>query len=248
MAVSYIIKGTLMQTSHSEDWIRIYEVSLILILAAFICDMFDGRVARLGGRESPFGREFDSLADLVSFGVAPALLVFKILLSDFNPKLAGAVAFLYLLCGALRLARFNVVTTLSPGSSTKDFTGFPIPAAAGTVSSITLLMLRLEKHNTELDSASIRLVLLSLVVFLSLMMFSKFKYPSFKAVDWSSKTSQLRLIAIIFFGFLVVRFYAYSLAFVFTLYLIYGFVRPFVPRHWRREIEEADDEKDATLS
>jgi len=104
-------------------------------------DLLDGRLARLGGKESPFGREFDSLADIVSFGVAPALLVFKIVLYEIPHQIGWLIAGFYLLCGALRLARFNIAATYNLGTGTRNFTGFPIPAAAGLISSITLLII-----------------------------------------------------------------------------------------------------------
>src|SRR5438309_8401302 len=96
------------------------------ILAACIFDLLDGRLARLGGHESPFGREFDSLADIVSFGMAPALLVYQIVLGEFH-NLGWMIAFVYLACGALRLARFNCVAAHGENASAgKNFTGFPI--------------------------------------------------------------------------------------------------------------------------
>src|SRR3954468_21349000 len=102
------------------------------ILAACIFDLLDGRLARLGGHESAFGREFDSLADIVSFGVAAALMVYRVVFEDV-PGACWLIAFVYLTCGALRLARFNCVSANSDGDdggeSAKNFTGFPIPAA-----------------------------------------------------------------------------------------------------------------------
>src|SRR5262249_56180134 len=101
-------------------------------------DLFDGWGARMGGIESPFGREFDSLADLVSFGVAPAFLVHRVVLRDVfvegsifgnHPELGWFIASIYLLCGAFRLARFNCFAA-TPGGN-KDFLGFPIPSPPG---------------------------------------------------------------------------------------------------------------------
>ena len=108
-----------------------YVISLQCILVACLFDLLDGRLARLGGHESPFGREFDSLADIVSFGVAPALLVFKIVLYALPSRIGWIVAVFYLLCGALRLARFNIASTYSLGTGSRNFTGFPIPACGG---------------------------------------------------------------------------------------------------------------------
>src|SRR5690606_4788607 len=82
-----------------------YHAAIWLILASCIFDLLDGRLARLGGSDSAFGREFDSLADIVSFGVAPALMVYRIVLHEFD-KIGWVIASVYLVCGALRLARF----------------------------------------------------------------------------------------------------------------------------------------------
>src|SRR5882672_785804 len=118
--------------------------AIFFILLALIFDMFDGRVARMGGRESPFGREFDSLADLISFGVAPAFLVHRIVLKDVFvsfPEAGWFIASIYLICGAWRLARFNCLAAQAGSGGGKDFLGFPIPSAAGLVASLTLFMI-----------------------------------------------------------------------------------------------------------
>src|SRR6476619_2710899 len=107
------------------------KLALGFILLACIFDLFDGRVARMGGVESPFGREFDSLADLISFGAAPAFLVHRVVLKDIFPGQTGLGWFIasgYLLCGAFRLARFNCLSAQSSGGGSKDFLGFPIPS------------------------------------------------------------------------------------------------------------------------
>src|ERR1700760_2040386 len=87
LAVLKIIEGAFLRETGGENWAHTYLVSIYCILAACVCDLLDGRLARLGGKESPFGREFDSLADVVSFGVAPALLVFKIVLHEIPSKI-----------------------------------------------------------------------------------------------------------------------------------------------------------------
>src|SRR3974390_1528021 len=138
-----------------------YEIKLSLgfILLACIFDLFDGRVARMGGIESPFGREFDSLADLISFGAAPAFLVHRIVLRDVftgppfdHPELGWFIASIYLLCGAFRLARFNCLAAMPGSSGGKDFLGFPIPSAAGLVSSLTLLIIQLNAKDKSLGT------------------------------------------------------------------------------------------------
>src|SRR5580698_11493311 len=102
LAVLKIIDATFQRDTGGEYWQHTYLISIYCILAACVFDLLDGRLARLGGKESPFGREFDSLADVVSFGVAPALLVFKIVLYAIPHQIGWLIAGFYLLCGALR--------------------------------------------------------------------------------------------------------------------------------------------------
>src|SRR5437868_15394270 len=121
-----IVQGALLQGTSPDAAAVLFHTAVWFILGACIFDVLDGRLARLGGQESAFGREFDSLADVVSFGVAPALMVYRIVLIDF-PRVGWLVAFVYLVCGALRLARFNSVAASGNSVNTKEFTGFPIP-------------------------------------------------------------------------------------------------------------------------
>src|SRR6185295_17483275 len=128
-----ILQGALLQVSNPDVASDLFHLAIWFILGAFVFDFLDGRLARLGGHDNAFGREFDSLADIVSFGVAPALLVYRIVLQEF-PRACWMIAFVYLACGALRLARFNCASEQQNGENAggrKDFTGFPIPAAAG---------------------------------------------------------------------------------------------------------------------
>ncbi len=245
MAILQIIAGTLEKEADNAHWIYRYDWSLTFILGAFIFDMLDGRLARLGGRESAFGREFDSLADVISFGLAPALLVFKIVLADLPEDfhwIGWLVAFIYLLAGTMRLARFNIVASQGPPSANKDFVGFPIPAAAGTVASITLLILSYYKHDPPREPGNWKYLLPFLLIFLSCMMYSKIAYPSFKSIDWKSK----RTIPQLLFTFVVICIFIitlrYSLAIVFLAYLVYGFIRPFISKRIRQEIEEEEEE------
>ena len=239
MAILQIFEGTILRETEAANWMMHYERSLFFILAAFIFDMLDGRVARLGGQESPFGREFDSLADVVSFGVAPALLVFKIVLNDLPERTGWIIASVYLLCGALRLARFNVVAAQPNGGSMKEFTGFPIPAAAGLIASITLMLLSLYEADKQIGNW--KWLLAGLMIFLSWMMFSKVKYPSFKALDWRVQRSIPKLLLVCVLVAVVIIYYRYSLAVLFTGYLLYGFLRPYVSKAWRPELDEEED-------
>ena len=151
----------------TNDFTKI-KVALIYILAACVFDLFDGRVARMGGRESPFGREFDSLADLISFGVAPAFLIHRIVLKDvfvLYPQIGWFIASIYVICGAFRLARFNCLATMAGSGGGKEFLGFPIPSAAGLVGSLTYFMI--EWNEKDFAKGLWRYALPALMLFLS---------------------------------------------------------------------------------
>jgi CDP-diacylglycerol--serine O-phosphatidyltransferase len=200
----------------------------------------------MGGVESPFGREFDSLADLVSFGVAPAFLVHRVVLADVfvnHPQIGWFIASVYLLCGAFRLARYNCLTAMAGTGGGKDFLGYPIPSAAGLVASLTLLIIHLNENERGLGTW--KYVPAAVLVFLSAMMVSTVRYPSFKSLGLrSTSTFTKAIIAALFLGCLLVlreKILYYVLPAFFTLYLIYGFVRPHISRALRREIEEEDD-------
>jgi CDP-diacylglycerol---serine O-phosphatidyltransferase len=230
----------------SQYFIQI-KLALAFILLACIFDLLDGRVARMGGVESPFGREFDSLADLVSFGIAPAFLVQRIVLADVfsaHRQIGWFIASIYLLCGAFRLARFNVLSIHASGGG-KDFLGFPIPSAAGLVASLTLLILHLNENDKSLGRW--KYLLAVVLLFLSAMMVSTVRYPSFKSLGLrSTSTFTKAIIAALFLGSLLVlreKILYYVLPAFFTLYLVYGFVRPRLSRAWRREIEEEDEDE-----
>ena len=230
-----------------DNFVSQIYLALIFILFACVCDLFDGRVARWGGAESPFGREFDSLADLISFGVAPAFLVHRIVLRDVfpeHPELGWFIASIYLICGAFRLARFNVLS-LQPGGSGKEFVGFPIPSAAGLVASLTLFIMWVEEK--DFPKGKWRFLLPVLMLFLSWMMVSQVRYPSFKSLNLrATRTFTKTLVAILFVGCVVVlreKILVFILPLFFTAYLIYGFVRPRISRAWRREIEEEDEDE-----
>ncbi len=236
----------------SADFTRIIHHALFFILLACIFDLLDGRVARLGGNESPFGREFDSLADIISFGAAPAFLVHRIVLDGVfkhYPQVGWFIASIYLICGAFRLARFNCLATMpgGQGGASSEFLGFPIPAAAGTVASITLFLLWFEDNFV---AGRWKYILPVLMIFLSLMMVSQVKYPTFKKIDFRTRRTFPKMLAIVlvlgcFFVFWKV-FLQFVLPLLFTAYLLYGFVRPRISRKIRRDIE--DDEEEETDS
>ena len=216
-------------------------VAIRLILAAFACDLLDGRLARLARKESQFGREFDSLADIVSFGVAPAFLVYRIVLYQFE-KTSWLIAAIYLVCGGIRLARFNVMSMGSANQHAREYTGFPIPSAAALVVSVTMFMMWLQGHGGELTLLP-RLALAGLMILLSIMMVSNVRYPTFKYIDWTPARSVAAFAAVVVIALLLAMNFQVGLAALFVAYLLYGMVRPWLSKRWRREIE-SDEESD----
>jgi CDP-diacylglycerol--serine O-phosphatidyltransferase len=240
-----ILEGALAQSAGTEaaEVAAAYNfhVAIWCILASCIFDALDGRLARLGGNESPFGREFDSLADVVSFGVAPALMVYRVVLHEF-PRTGWIIASLYLVCGALRLARFNCLAAANSVAANKEFKGFPIPAAAGVIASITLCLLWIDEKGREIGNG--KWILPPLMIFLSWMMFSGFKYPSFKSINWRTTRSLPRFIFIVTVIIVTVMYYQWMPAVIFITYLLYGFLRPFLSRKMKEEIEEEVEDDD----
>ncbi len=226
-----------------------FHLAIFLILGACLFDALDGRIARLKGQESMFGREFDSIADIISFGIAPALLVMDMVLKSFDDRLGWTIAFVYLLCGAMRLARFNCLAQATAegknDNPSRDFVGFPIPAAAGLIASLTLFMLWLNEGDK--DVGNWRYLLLVIMPLLSFMMLSEFSYPSFKAMNWRAKRSLVWLFVAILVLVSAVNFVYFVPLLIFVAYLAYGLVRPWVSREWRREIEEVIAKTDDDL-
>lgn len=146
----------------------------VAILLASVFDILDGKVARLSGATSKFGVQYDSLADLISFGVAPALLAFSWALRPYG-RFGWLAAFLFVVCGALRLARFNVQ---SSSGEVKYFKGLPIPAAATMIALTILLYLRLIETGWVKD-----IVILIMIYVLAFLMVSNIRYFSFKELD-----------------------------------------------------------------
>lgn len=235
--------------SESVEFNATIRQALFLILLACIFDLLDGRLARMGGAESPFGREFDSLADLISFGAAPAFLVHRIVFRDVfvsHPQIGWFIASVYLICGALRLARFNCLAAMPGGGGNKDFMGFPIPAAAGLIASLTLFLMWVDEKGFA--TGYWRYGLPVILIFLSAMMVSEVKYPSFKKLDLRATKPFTKIVVLcIFLGVVIILrnlILPIVLPLIFTAYLCYGFIRPRISREMRKEIEEDDDEED----
>lgn len=206
------------------------------ILFGVICDALDGRVARLGGRESLFGKEFDSIADIISFGVAPSLMMIFLVLSpavNIYPifvQISWLIGFVYLLCAAVRLARFNVLThpMLPPAEQlkgTKDFLGLPVPAAAGMIASIVLVITSLE--TPTFDSRSLSILIPPFMLAIAFLMVSNIPYPSFKDLDLQTQTKFRNFIALILGLGTAFFFKEFFFAAIFFAYITYGPMRHF---------------------
>ena len=214
-----------------------YRDAVWYIFGAMAFDALDGRLARMGGKESLFGAEFDSLADVVSFGLAPALMVFFLIIRPAAGdqtllSVGGLIGFIYLLCAAIRLARFNVIThplLQRPGNkpSNKDFVGLPVPAAAGTVAALVLFLLNLLEHDKSLQWITLGLPPLLLLV--AMLMVSMVRYPSGKQIDLRTKTKLTTLVIYIAVAAAVIKFKEYGMIIVCLAYIFFGLIR-----HWRR--------------
>jgi len=201
---------------------------------AILFDGLDGRIARLTNSTSAFGREFDSLADVIAFGVAPALLAFAWgirALGDVstNPaiqhirQIGWIVTFAYVICGAARLARFNI-ETVKPSADRRFFVGMPIPGAAGVIAAL------IHWAKTPLGLWQYSVALLALVALLAFLMVSRWRFYSFKAIDLRRRRPYF---AIIFIGLVVWAIWAYSeevLLLIATAYLVSGIILRFTPR------------------
>lgn len=143
------------------------DLAAMMVIAAMLTDGLDGRVARALNVQSDFGKELDSLSDVISFGVAPAFIMYVVAFQDLYVAAGWIVTAIFPICGALRLARFNVVTSSVPGY----FIGLPIPAAGGVLCTLALFA----------EHMSTVILLLSSLL-LSFLMISNIKYPNFKKV------------------------------------------------------------------
>src|SRR5450432_3487328 len=204
----------------------LYIQAVWCILAAVVFDSLDGRLARMGGRTSLFGAEFDSLADVVSFGMAPALMMFFLILApreqyQWFREFGWLIAFVYLLCGAVRLARFNVITNpllhRAEVESNKDFMGLPIPAAAGTVATLVLLLLNMAANARELLQLTLALPLILILV--SFLMISTVRYPSFKQINWETKTRFRTFVAVLVAVGVIIKLREVAFFFLFLAYI-----------------------------
>ena len=225
-----------------------YEAAAIAILISCVLDALDGKIARFTRATSHFGIEYDSLSDLVAFGVAPGVLAFQWALAPFG-RLGWLASFMYVICGALRLARFNV----QKGTvEARYFKGLPIPAAASFIASLILF----SNAIGGLLPGSKHILIIMLIYVLSFLMVSTISYPSFKELELRKQKPFNVLVAIILILIVIAYKPKIMLFFILVTYLLSGpavtiylsqkklardnrHFKKFLPDH-THDVEEAD--------
>lgn len=186
------------------------EIAAMMVIIAMLMDGVDGRVARALNAQSDFGKELDSLSDVISFGVAPAFIMYSVAFHELNSAAAWIITALFPICGALRLARFNVVSSGMPGY----FIGLPIPAAGGVLATLALF------HKDIAVS-----VLMGSTLVLSFLMVSTIKYPNFKKLGIPKNAIWVVPIIVIVSVVLGILFPSHLSKIIFiplVLYALYG--------------------------
>ncbi|MBI5245495.1 MAG: CDP-diacylglycerol--serine O-phosphatidyltransferase [Elusimicrobia bacterium] len=204
-----------------------YSAAATCILAGIAFDMLDGRIARFVHGESTFGVEFDSLADFLTFGVAPAYMMYGLLLKDYG--IWGALAaFIYALGGSLRLARFNAIALTGQGSKT-HFTGLPIPAGAGLLAAFVLLYEIVEQGQPVHALGPVMRLIPALAMIgpflvagIGLLMVSTIPYSAFKQKHLA-RGRNLKIVAAVLAATVLVYFYPQNAIFlIFVFYVLSG--------------------------
>ncbi|MCL1959719.1 MAG: CDP-diacylglycerol--serine O-phosphatidyltransferase [Spirochaetes bacterium] len=222
------------------------------LVAALGCDILDGRIARMTNTTSMFGMQLDSLSDLVSFGAAPAIMMYMLVLKNMgNPGVAIAV--LFVLCSALRLARFNVLA--QSGEIHKHFVGLPTPASAGVIISFVLSYELLAPEDYSLNFKTIP-VLMELIpsffkimpvviVILSFLMVSNIPYLSFKRIKLT-RVRTIELLVVLIVLIIIIVVYPQNVIFIiFSVYALSGLIfyipRIILERKKRRDTERTEE-------
>jgi len=210
-----------------------FDLAALALGFAVVCDGMDGRIARLTNSTSEFGVQMDSLADVITFGLAPAVLAYvwgsKSIAPTFPPvakhvqQIGWIVSFAFVICGAMRLARFNIHSTRpqppnAQPTSKKDFVGMPIPAGAGLIAAI------IHFDPAPIAHWSVGTLWNILVGFLSFLMISTIRYPSFKHIDLKSRKSHLNFYLLAVMMALIYLYSQVVLLIIATGYASSGFV------------------------
>lgn len=188
-----------------------FDAAAIVIFVAMFADGLDGRVARLTNTQTPFGAQYDSLSDMVAFGVAPALVIYSWSLFYLG-KIGWLIAFLYTAATALRLARFNTQV-----SDKQYFQGLPSPSAAGMIASIVWL-----GSNYAIEGPAIAIPLAVLAILVAALMVSTIRYYSFKSIDFKGKVPFFTVVSAVFLIAAVALEPSIMLFLLFSFYLLSG--------------------------
>jgi CDP-diacylglycerol--serine O-phosphatidyltransferase len=195
-----------------------FESAAIAIFIAMIFDGLDGRVARITNTQSDFGAEYDSMADMVSFGMAPALVAYNYGLTELG-KVGWLAAFIYVAGAALRLARFNTQVGIA---DKRFFQGLASPAAAALVAGMVWVGV-----DYDIDGNEIGLIVALVTGFSGILMVSNFKYNSFKEVDWHGKVPFVAILVVLLIFVIVSTAPSLVLFIVFVLYALAGPINTF---------------------
>ena len=224
-----IVQSVLATTSHQQIY---FDHAALAILFAIPFDALDGRIARMTNTASDFGRELDSLADVITFGVAPSVLAYtwgtRMLPMVGNLKMRQSVldagvfiCFLFLVCGACRLARFNVTVNPLPSNPGRPgrryFVGMPIPAAAGVVASVVHCF-----DGSPIDRPYVAMIWLALISFIGFLMVSRWRFWSGKEIGLRSQHTMRLFVLLVLLCTLLVYFSNYLLIAVALAYMVSG--------------------------
>ena len=218
-----------------------FEAAAVAVFVAMIFDGLDGRAARMTNTQSAFGAEYDSMADMVSFGIAPALVAYNWGLSELG-KFGWLAAFIYVAGAALRLARFNTQVGIA---DKRFFQGLARPAAAAVVSGLVWVGVEYGANGDDYG------VIVALVTGAAgLLMVSNFKYNSFKEVNWNGKVPFVALLIIMLIFVVVATEPALVLFLVFALYALAGPINTFrtVDKMTLHDVVGDHEEKDADFT
>lgn len=234
-----------MMASIKGNW----PVAAWCIIGSIFLDIFDGRVARWTNSTSKFGVEFDSLADLISFGIAPAVMIYLLVLKDYgrDGQVGFAIALFYVICGALRLARFNV-KTYSESEPTPYFIGLPIPAAGGILASFVILYdIWAEGKRARTISLIMKQIpafyhLLPGIVFvLAILMVSGLRYSSLKRINLVKPRTLRTFMVTVLVGLMIYMYPQNTIFVIFVGYICSGileyFWRFYKIRHHAKELK-----------
>lgn len=201
------------------------------IVVALIFDVLDGRIARLTKTTSAFGAQYDSLADVISFGMAPAFLAYSWVMKPFN-RVGWMAAFLFLLCAALRLARFNIT---KPDVKGDYFIGLPTPAAAAVLASLVIGF-------EDLFATRINpMVMVAVVYGLAFLMVSNIKYPAMKRLNFRKRVAFPRFLFVILFIYVLATIPRIALFVLSFSYTVIGPISHFISSRKRENSEAVEN-------